>query len=1278
MSLFRRSIHIASKQVYYLIVTLLVLTLMAVGSLLWLSDAIDKRNDEVEAWASKQLGYPVEIGNTELYWLDLVPKLHVNNMHVLQRDEVSSLLDLEHIYLGLDLWESIQQGQVVLKNPKLTGLTIGLTRTKTGEFSLTGLAESEIKSDLSLHWYKWFSLLKRFDLDAISVNYIDMINANLSGKYQINNAVVSHEKDNWKTTTTLQLPETLGQSIAFSGDLNWSDQAAQIEAWNWQLVTEDIVLGTLLKEADISGLSLEDGLASVNIKAQGVKYKVSTVEAEIDISQSKLASQSSNTNAVAIEQLKGQFFWQQDDKGWQLSGQDVLLDINDEEWPVTNFNVKRDASGSLTAETDYLRLSDLSAIALLTQALPESLRQQKPAGDVTSAILEYDLATNEVKKISAGLEDFAILPWQGVPGVTGLSAAVDWEENIADVVFDSHQLTLYPEQWLEDAVFLDSVSGQIHWQQGENWQVTLSEFHLWNDDLTIQVDGELKHDSGKSYSDLRISLEQVDLKNWQKYVPQTILDDEFKTWSKAAFVAGEIADGDIRLKGDLADFPFEKESSQGEFSMNLSVADVQLHYAPDWPDLIDLAGTIIGKNNQLNINSKKGNIAGFNIVDVATTIQSYIKGKSVLTTDALLTGTTQQTLDFLQNSPLNERFGEVAEVLTAKGNSDLKLALTVPLAEPEDSLASGDISFKQSQLFYPEFPKFNLSEVEGKLLFNNDGVLAEGLKAKLLQQTVEINIAPENGETAINVKGKVAVENVNKTWPDALPEYISGQTDYQAKLSVYEKTLGEFELDVAIESDLTGLNIDMPAPLGKKEKQPLATKVSVEHLGEDLVYSATYGESLNAKVLPTTQGDWRGEIRFGQGKAVLPTLGMVVKGKLDMISIDDWIAWQENLPDGNQESLIDYIDLVSMNIDHIDVYQQTVTGLAFTAERAAQDWRIGLHSDQFKGNVNWPHKLASDAVLIMDFDYIYLTTAKDEAIEQEKSVAENVNQTQPQSLTTLWPSINFHTKQIHIDDMKLGELNLQASRHQKRWVVDAALLKSETINASVRGQWQQLEQGAESHFTVNASSDDFKGLLADLGYQQIAEAETVDIRADLRWPNSPIDFSIRDSFGQLTLDVGKGRLIEIEPGAAGRIFGLLSVATIPRRLSLDFTDLFGKGFSFDAINGSFGIEQGTAYTDDLSMKGQPATIGVVGLTNLLDKTYDQTIKITPNVSSTLPIAGAMAGGPIGLAVGTGILIFDKIAGELFDQEIVNLISYSYKLNGPWDEPELKFVKPLSN
>lgn len=559
----------------------------------------------------------------------------------------------------------------------------------------------------------------------------------------------------------------------------------------------------------------------------------------------------------------------------------------------------------------------------------------------------------------------------------------------------------------------------------------------------------------------------------------------------------------------------------------------------------------------------------------------------------------------------------------------------------------------------------------GNLHFTNNGVSGEDFSAVLLEQAVNIAIGTKQTETVIDVKGQVAAENVNKVWPNALPNFISGQTSYQAKLSVREKTLGEFEVDVSVNSELQGIDIAAPLPLGKTKEQRIPLAFSVEHLEDGLAYSSHYGQTLNALVMPSDESNWRGEIRFGTGKAVLPDTGMIIKGQLEQISIDDWSSWQQEQAMENGQSILGYIDIVSMNIGQIDVYDQEITGLAFTAARAAQDWRISLHSDQVKGNINWPHDFESATTLTMDFEYVYLQQFEQDKTEQAKT--KELNKT-----TTLWPSINFHTSQLKIDEMKFGEINLQATRHENSWVVDAAILKSETINATVKGQWQQFSTGDQSHFKLNASSDDFRGLLADLGYQQVMEADKVDIRVDLSWPNSPVNFSRSTSVGQFTLDVGKGTLIEIEPGAAGRIFGLLSVATIPRRLALDFTDLFGKGFSFDSINGSFGIDNGIAYTDDLSMKGQSATIDVVGPANLVDKTYDQTIKVTPNVSSTLPVAGAVAGGPVGLAVGTGILIVDKLAGKLFGHEIVNLISYSYKLTGAWEDPQLNIVKPLSN
>jgi uncharacterized protein YhdP len=148
----------------------------------------------------------------------------------------------------------------------------------------------------------------------------------------------------------------------------------------------------------------------------------------------------------------------------------------------------------------------------------------------------------------------------------------------------------------------------------------------------------------------------------------------------------------------------------------------------------------------------------------------------------------------------------------------------------------------------------------------------------------------------------------------------------------------------------------------------------------------------------------------------------------------------------------------------------------------------------------------------------------------------------------------------------------------------------------------------------------------------------------------------------------------VQPGAAGRIFGLMSITAIPRRLTLDFSDLFSKGFNFSSISGEFVLADGIANTSNLVMAGDAARIEVKGPIDIVDKRYNQSVKVTPNVSSTLPVAGAVAGGPVGLGVGAAILLVDKIADNLFGKEIVNLVSYNYKLTGPWAEPELSTLR----
>ena len=105
--------------------------------------------------------------------------------------------------------------------------------------------------------------------------------------------------------------------------------------------------------------------------------------------------------------------------------------------------------------------------------------------------------------------------------------------------------------------------------------------------------------------------------------------------------------------------------------------------------------------------------------------------------------------------------------------------------------------------------------------------------------------------------------------------------------------------------------------------------------------------------------------------------------------------------------------------------------------------------------------------------------------------------------------------------------------------------------------------------------------------------------------------------GQLDMKISEGQFLDINP-SAGRLFGLLSIQALPRRLTLDFSDLFDEGFSFDTIEGNFSIQQGHAYTNNLEMLGPSADIYVSGRTGLSTEDYDQIATVTPKISSGLP------------------------------------------------------------
>ena len=336
--------------------------------------------------------------------------------------------------------------------------------------------------------------------------------------------------------------------------------------------------------------------------------------------------------------------------------------------------------------------------------------------------------------------------------------------------------------------------------------------------------------------------------------------------------------------------------------------------------------------------------------------------------------------------------------------------------------------------------------------------------------------------------------------------------------------------------------------------------------------------------------------------------------------------------------------------------------LALAGRREPTQWDIVLAGAAAAGTITLPRDVTRN-VLVAAFDHLHLTprTATTNADEAEPRAPD------PRGL----PALDIHVGRFSYGDVRLGETRVLSSRRADGLHLDRLSCDDAEFQLNARGDWRRDASGDHSQFDIRVESASLAALLERFGYSvaNIRDGQT-DITLDTRWPGAPSAFALAKLTGTLELHVGSGRILDVDPGG-GRLFGLLSLQTLPRRLSLDFDDLFGKGFAFDRIDGVFTLDRGDAYTEDLHMVGPSARIDVSGRTGLAHKDYDQRVVVTPALSDTLPMAGALFG-PIGAGAGAVYFLGQKLF-KAIPEQVDRLLSRVYAVTGSWDDPVIEKI-----
>jgi uncharacterized protein YhdP len=316
-------------------------------------------------------------------------------------------------------------------------------------------------------------------------------------------------------------------------------------------------------------------------------------------------------------------------------------------------------------------------------------------------------------------------------------------------------------------------------------------------------------------------------------------------------------------------------------------------------------------------------------------------------------------------------------------------------------------------------------------------------------------------------------------------------------------------------------------------------------------------------------------------------------------------------------------------------------------------WHVAVTGPSADGRIAVPTDLSQQPIALEMKKLELVSSAGATATVESGSPT----QTDPRKL----PALSLHAEDFTWANRHFGRLDAALSRDPRGLTFDSLSATGDQFTITANGSWWMEQGGPRTRLVAELASTDFGALSRAMAYREMIDAKKAHVTCDLDWPGGPSGEALKTMSGRLHVMLEDGQLRNIEPGGAGRMLGLLSVAQLPKRLSLDFSDVTDKGLAFNTIKGDFEMRSGDAFTENLLLKGPAVDMGIVGRTGLGAEDYDQTVVVSGNTGGPLAVAGALAAGPV---VGAGVLVLS----QLFKDQLRGLTRVYYHVSGPWTAP----------
>ena len=1232
-----------------------------------LTPLVAEYRGEVETRGRDALGMPLQIGELKGNWSGFAPVLSAHDVTV---GEGANALHLEKVRAVPDLWASLLAREIRIAHLELNGLKISLKQGNDGEWALEGLP---VRNDQPLDPEQLLNSLQMVQQLSVLDSQITLQpwgESPLSLTYVGLNLKTGAYRQ--RLDVRLTLPD--GQPMAMS-------LRTRIQASRWKEGEADVYLS--LPQSDWSKWLPESVSQQWNfseIKGGGELWATwgqgVLQSAAVRLNAPQIKGAYAERKPVHINNLALNGYFQRSTEGMLVTLDSLAMNLGETRWE-SRLQLKQLAAIDKAEEAwhlqaDRLELTPLTpllnALAPLPEGFATTVERLKVIGGLRNVLIDVRPNATDDSKFSfaANLDRVGFDAYHGAPAARNVSGSISGDLGHGELRMDSKDFLLHLDPIFAKPWQYIQANARLTWKlDKEGFTLIAPYLKVLGEEGKIAGDFLIRlhfDHNQEDYMDLRVGLVDGDGRYTAKYLP-AVLSPALDEWLRTAILKGAVDQGFFQYQGSLN---HGAEDAARSISLFFKVHDAELAFQPGWPHVSKVTGDVFVEDSGVRILASEGQLLDTQVSDIYVSIPHVPEGQSThLLLDGGFAGGLGDGLKILKEAPIG-----TAETFAGwEGEGDLqgKLKLDIPLVKGEQPKIVVDFKTAKARLKLPE-PPLELTQLKGDFRFDSSkGLSGQNITARAFDKPVSAQIFADGREGKLNTRvtasGQVEVKKL-ANWlsvTQSLP--ASGVIPYQLQL-----TLNGGDSQLMVNSNLKGVAIDLPAPFGMPAETGRDTTFRMTLQGAERRYWVNYGELANFTFAapPGNFAEGRGELFLGNGNAMLPAAkGLRVRGVLSQLDVGPWqdlvnkYAGQD--PGGSAKQLLSSADF---KVGKLSALGTTLDQASVQLTRKPAAWALQLDSQQVKGAASIPDAKASP--MVINLQYVRLPAPDPKVLADENS---------PDPLATVdptkIPALDITINQLFQGNDLVGAWSLKVRPTAKGIALNSLDMGLKGILLQGSGGWEGAPGSSTSWYKGRISGKNLADVLKGWGFAPSVTSQEFHMDVDGRWPGSPAWLASKRFSGTLDASMREGQFVEVEGGAqALRVFGLLNFNSIGRRLRLDFSDLFGKGLSYDRVKGLLVATNGVYVTrEPIQMTGPSSNVELNGTLNLVGDQIDAKLMVTLPVTNNLPIAALIVGAP---AVGGALFLIDKLIGD----RVARFASVKYTVKGPWKEPKITYDKPF--